>query len=1030
MSPQASANADSIATQPDFQTMVQRLQQYWADQGCLVWQPHNVEVGAGTMNPATFLNVLGPEPWNVVYVEPSVRPDDARYGENPNRVGRHHQMQVILKPDPGDPQQLYLDSLRAIGIDVTRHDIRFVEDNWESPALGAWGLGWEVWLDGLEITQFTYFQQAGSLDLEPVSVEITYGLDRILMALQDVDHFKNLAWNEHVRFGDLLLDYEVQTSRYYFELATVESLNAMYDLYEDEARHALAAGLSRVAHDYVLKCSHLFNVLDARGTVGVTERARFFGRMRGLARDVARLYLEERETAEYPLLDEDRPWVAGRHAAPTDHAPPQESGASGVSTAVGASALGEPPTTPADFVLELGTEELPPEDATAAATALAERASATLQELRLEHEGVTAHATPRRLVVRVSALAPRQSDVEEEVVGPPKRAAYDSEGRPTKAAEGFARKMGVAVEDLYEVERGGDARVATVRRESGRPAGEVLTAALSAWPRNLPLGRTMRWNASREGFSRPVRWLLALHGESIVPFEYAELTAGRETRGLRPLGSRRHAVAAAGDYPKLLRSMGVTLDAAARRDDIWRQVTATAASVDGAPGDDPGLLAEVTQLVEQPFAILGAFDAAYLDLPDALLVTVMRKHQRYFPVRSAQGELMPHFVAVANGASVDADLVRHGNEAVLRARFADAAYFWKQDCEQDLADFTAGLAGLTFQADLGSMLDKVGRLTQLVEKLADRMGASDDDRSAARRAAELAKSDLTTAMVVDFTSLQGVMGREYALRSGESEAVATAIQEQYRPSGAGDHLPATTPGTLLALADRLDSLVGLFAAGLRPSGTQDPYALRRAALGVSRILAEGDLTLDLREAVADTAALQPVEVTPEHQAEVLAFLRTRLEGQLREAGHAADAVAAVLAARGHDPAAALTAITILEQQVSRPDWTAMLTAYARCARLVRDRDDVPSTVAEAALEEGPEQALHEAVAAAWHTVDRDDPASVLAALVDLAPTIDGFFDGVMVMVDDEALRANRLAIVGRIAELPAQVADLSQMEGF
>ncbi len=1015
-----------------FQDMVRTLQDYWAAQGCLVWQPHNVEVGAGTMNPATFLNVLGPEPWNVVYVEPSVRPDDARYGENPNRVGKHHQLQVILKPDPGDPQQLYLDSLSAIGIDVHRNDIRFVEDNWESPALGAWGLGWEVWLNGLEITQFTYFQQAGSLDLEPVSVEITYGLDRILMALQDVDHFRKLHWNERVRFGDLAMDYERQTSRYYFEHASVDRLNAMYDLYEAEAQHAIEIGLSRVAHDYVLKCSHLFNVLDARGTVGVTERARFFGRMRALARDVARLYLEEREEAEYPLLDDSAPWIAG--ASPD----PNSSDGGGIATAPGSTAgargegahLGAAPTAAADFLLEIGTEELPPEDAVLAAAALGERAAETLRELRLAHGPIESFATPRRLVLRVHDLAAGQEDIEEEVVGPPHRAAYDAAGAPTKAAEGFARKMGVAVEDLYEVERGGDKRVATVRKEAGRPAGDVLVDALPAWLRGMPLGRTMRWNGSREAFSRPVRWLVALHGEAVVPFAYAELVAGRETRGLRPLGSLPHALAAAGDHPKLMRSMGIQLDAEARDAEIWRQVVATAAEAGGTPGNDAGLRREVTQLVEQPLAIAGSFDAAFLELPDALLVTVMRKHQRYFPMYGTDGVLLPRFVTVANGAAVDVDLVRHGNEAVLHARFADAAYFWKQDRERSLADFGPALDGLTFQSELGSMRDKVGRLGRLVTRLAERLGASDEDRAAAERAAELAKSDLATAMVVDFTSLQGVMGREYALLAGEDRAVADAIHEQYLPRGSGDALPTSVPGTLLALADRLDSLVGLFAAGLRPTGAQDPYALRRAALGVSRILAEGGLRIDLADAVAEAASLQPVPVTEEHRADVLEFLRTRLEGQLRDAGHAADAVAAVLAARGTDPAAAVEDVRVLEEFVSDDGWSTMLTAYARCARIVRDRDDVAETVDAGTLVDAPERALHEAVSAAWKSVDRDDARAVLTCLASLAPTIDAFFDGVMVMVDDDAQRSNRLALVGRVAAFPERVAELSKMEGF
>lgn len=286
---------------PTFEEAIACLQDYWARQGCFAWLPHNVEVGAGTMNPATFLRVLGPEPWNVAYVEPSIRPDDARYGENPNRVGRHHQLQVIMKPDPGNPQELYLDSLAALGVDPARRDIRFVEDNWESPALGAWGLGWEVWLDGLEITQFTYFQQAGSIDLNPVSVEITYGLDRILMALQGADHFKDLRWSRRITVGDLLLDYEVETSRYYFETADTERLARLFDLFEAEAAAALEAGLVTVAHDYGLKCSHVFNVLDARGAVGVAERARFFRRMRRLAAGAAEAYLADRQAKAFPL---------------------------------------------------------------------------------------------------------------------------------------------------------------------------------------------------------------------------------------------------------------------------------------------------------------------------------------------------------------------------------------------------------------------------------------------------------------------------------------------------------------------------------------------------------------------------------------------------------------------------------------------------------------------------------------------------------------------------------------------------------
>ena len=1019
-----------------FQDAIARLEAYWGDQGCAVWLPHNVEVGAGTMNPATFLHVLGPEPWNVAYVEPGIRPDDARYGENPNRMGRHHQFQVILKPDPGDPQDLYLESLAALGIDLLRHDVRFVEDNWESPALGAWGLGWEVWLDGLEISQFTYFQQAGSVNLDPVSVELTYGVDRILMALQDVTHFRDLRWNEYLTFGDVLLAYEIQTSKYYFEEADIGRLTQMYDACEAEAVMSLDKGLTRPAHDYVLRCSHIFNVLDARGAVGVTERARFFARMRRLARGVAEGFLAERETLGYPLLDERGlgPWVAGTLGGTSDGIASDPEDSSGPHEAPPREAVSAP-EQPASFLLEVGVEELPVADLDTAVAALGTRLEEALADSRLEHEGLRAFGTPRRLAVLVSNLAPRQPDVERQIVGPPADKAFDDDGRPTKAGEGFARSAGVEPEELEVIERGGERRVTALKREAGRPAFEVLGEIVPGVLSGLPFERSMRWNESRQLFSRPVRWLAAMHGAKVVPIEFAGVASGSATHVMRTAQAPEKELAAAADYPKLMRSVGIAIDMDERRAEVLRQVTDRASAAGGAVPDDPALLSEVANMVEQPNAIVGEFDTEYLDLPAAVLTTVLRKHQRYFPVVGGGGGLMPLFVAVANGSGVDRDAVRHGNEGVVRARFADAAYFWKQDTARPLADFTSELDGLTFQADLGSMLDKVRRLERLAPLLARRLGLEEGDASLAERAAALSKSDLATAMVVDFTSLQGLMGREYARRSGESEEVADAIFEQYLPRGAGDQLPVTGPGIALALADRLDSLLGLFAAGVRPTGAQDPYALRRAALGVATILVERGLQLDLADALEDVAGGLPLEVGEEARTDVLDFVRRRLEGQLRDAGRAADAVRAVLAAQGNDPWAASQSVDELERHVAADGWERTLTAYARCARIVKGLDQqalqpAGALVDESLIEEPSERQLLEALRAATADLDYDDTDAVLAALAGLAPVIEQFFDDVLVMAEDEALRANRLALVGAIAALPLRVADLRHMEGF
>ena len=437
------------------QDVIMDLQRFWADQGCVIWQPYHTQVGAGTMNPATFLRVLGPEPWRVAYVEPSIRPDDARYGENPNRLQQHYQFQVILKPDPGNPQEIYLQSLLHLGIDPALHDIRFVEDNWEAPALSAWGLGWEVWLDGQEITQFTYFQQAGGIVLNPVSVEITYGLERILIALNDLDHFTSIPWNERYTYGDMNLASEQERSRYYFEIAGVANLWEMYSRAEAEAESALTAGLVLPAHDYVLQCSHLFNLLDTRGAIGVTERAGLFNRMRDLSRRVAEAYLAQRQVLEFPWLEEAP--VAPAAALPA------------------AAEL----AAPADFVLEIGTEELPAGDLSSGIDQLRQSVPRLLDAARLEHGEIRVLGTPRRLAVLIQALAPRQAEQVTTVKGPPADRAFTPDGKPTAAAEGFARSRGLTVEelDVREIE-GGRYAVAEVREyramfwDQGQPNGD------------------------------------------------------------------------------------------------------------------------------------------------------------------------------------------------------------------------------------------------------------------------------------------------------------------------------------------------------------------------------------------------------------------------------------------------------------------------------------------------------------------------------------------------------------------------------
>ncbi len=998
-----------------FQEIILRLQRYWEEEGALIWQPWSEKVGAGTMNPATILRVLGPEPWNVAYVEPSFRPDDGRYADNPNRMQMHTQFQVILKPDPGDPQERYLRSLEALGIRREEHDIRFVEDNWESPALGAWGLGWEVWLDGMEITQFTYFQQAGGLDLDPPAVEITYGLERIAMYLQGVESVWALQWDAHHTYGEILRDQEVDYCRYNFELADIDRLRAMYRLFEEEGRLALEAGLAVPALDYILRCSHTFNLLDARGAVGVTERALFFKRMRDLTRRVAENYLAQREEAGFPWRD--RPPL--RHAEESSAAP-MHLPLNGVKPRAEA----ERPT----FLLEIGTEELPAAHVWAALHQLETMIPAALEEARLEHGPLHIWGTPRRLAILVEGMASRQPDEERIVKGPPARIAFDAEGKPTRAALGFARSQGVEVEALrVEPIGGGEYVVATVRTE-GRPAAEVLAELAPRWIAALRFPKSMRWDESGIAFSRPIRWLTALLGSEVIPFDYGALRSDRITRGPRPAASPAIALTDAAEYTATLDSYGVIVDHGARREAIRRQAEALAAEVGGQIPDEAALLDEVTQLVEVPTALRGSFEAKYLALPQEVLIAVMKKHQRYFPVLDAEGKLMPCFITVRNGGQEYADVVRRGNENVIRARYADAAYFYAQDTKQPLESFVPRLAKLTFQAELGSMLDKTHRLEQLAPWVGERLGLTEGEQFALRRAAHLAKADLATQMVIEMTSLQGVMGREYALKSGEPQAVAEAIFEHYLPRSAGDTLPQSRIGAALGIADRLDSLAGLFAVGLTPTGSADPYGLRRAALGLVQILVGKAIPFSLSEGLAEAARLLPVEASETALTAAQSFVIGRLEGLLREEGFAYDVVQAVLAEQGDDPWRAWQAAQALSRWVEREDWAAILDNYARCVRITRDKPRYALDAGRFEMEA--ERQLYEALLQAERGVERGDVGSLMAQLQALVVPIRRFFDEVLVMAEDEALRRNRLALLQRIAALTAGTVDLSRMEGF
>ena len=677
-------------------------------------------------------------------------------------------------------------------------------------------------------------------------------------------------------------------------------------------------------------------------------------------------------------------------------------------------------------------EELPANDVDVARDQLVTRVPALLDELRLGHGMVHVLSTPRRIVVSIDDLAPNQPDREDLVKGPPADKAFDKDGIALPAAMGFAKKNGVDTKDLQIREEGGGKYVYAVNKQKGRSTPEVLAEALPKLVESIKFEKSMRWNDSGVAFSRPIRWYVALLGDQVIPFEYAGVVSGNASRGLRPYDSPEITIQSAGGYFDQIREAGILLDKEERKASIVEQVNQAASLVGGEAIVEEELLSEIANLVEMPTAVMGGFEQEYLSLPRDVLISVMKKHQRYFPVESRKSKvegqsskLLPHFIAVRNGDDLYIDIVRQGNEHVLGARFADANFFVREDVKQAHETFRPKLSGLTFHTKLGSMLDKSERISKLVNDLIPMLKLENDEAIFARRAAHLAKADLVTQMVTEMTSLQGIIGKEYALRSGEQKDVAEAIGEQYQP------VPKSRPGLTVALADRLDSLTGLFAAGAAPTGAKDPFGLRRAAIGIVQPLIEHDVDFDLDAAVKTAAMEQPVETSDETQKQISDFITGRLRVVLNDMGYRYDVVDAVLAEQSSNPAAAARAVKQLQAWVQRADWSTILPGYARCVRIIRSASgaNVPSAVNPDLLVEAEErnlyQAIQESVTSKPATVDE-----FLNIVVRLIPAINAFFDKVLVMAEDEKVRHNRLALVGQIAGLSRGIADLSKLEGF
>ncbi len=809
-----------------FQEIIERLNKFWASQGCVVGQPYGLEVGAGTSNPHTFLRSLGPESFNVAYVEPSRRPNDGRYGQNPYRLQHYFQYQIILKPASQNNQELYLESLNALGIDTTKHDIRFVEDNWESPAIGAWGLGWEVWLDGMEITQYTYFQQVAGIPLEVPVLEITLGLERLAMYIQGVDDYRDIMLNEEVTYGDLFEKHEYWQSKHNYETADIKDLEEIYSLMRTQVSKQLEHGNYWAAYDYLLKISHLFNILDSRGVISVTDRISRFDIMGKLANRIGELYLDERKKLKYPMKNK---------VNPVEFKLSKEVGQK--TTTV---------TKSNKLVLELYLEEMPADFARKWRDNYygGEGVEAWLRELGLGFKSARVYWSGRRIVFEIEGCGDH-GEVKKEVYGP----VYDKafvDGKINEAGKGFLKKHGAKEKDIVEIEKGGKKLLGIVSVEK-YTLGNIMEVVIQNLFDIAPQSKKMTWFEGQGfGFIRPLRNILCFKDDKKINVGFWNVKSSGYIFCSRNYPKHTISIYSAQDYLQTVKKAGILVDESYREGLVREVVDFGKDRYDYSPNTEE-LIKLNTFLSEYPNTKFFTLDDKYSELPIELISKVLEENQKYI-IRTLKEDSKHIEYGIVADKKGDASKIYQGNRKVVNGRLDDALFYWQRDNDVKLKSLRGDLKNIVFHPEVGSYREKVSRIKKLVEKILEKH-TIDVNEKTLNQTLELIKNDKATSMVKEFASLEGIIGMYYAKREGYNDAVANLLYEHYLPTSEKSSIPKTEEGVLLSFADKLDNILVFSKIGGLPQGSSDPYEIRKNVYSLIKLLRDSKVDLDLYEMV-------------------------------------------------------------------------------------------------------------------------------------------------------------------------------------
>lgn len=982
-----------------FEQIIDRLNTFWTTQNCIIHQGYDVEVGAGTLNPATFLRCIGKDPYKAAFVEFCRRPKEADYG-NPHRFQFSHQYQVLLKPVPTDVRVLYFNSLLALDFILKKHDIRFVQNDWETSSLGISGLGWQIWCDGSQITQLTYLQTVGDIALKPISAEITYDLEKLALFIQKKTAVFDIQYNHIFTLRDLFLQMEVEWSHYNFTEASVPMWLRHFNDYEQESKNLIKNNLPIPAYDFVIKASHAFNVLDARGAISFAERNSYIRRIRDLTHLVAKAILSRQVALMMPSITTK--FIVQKNSSFN-------------------------PKNTRDFLLEIGSEQLPASFISIGCLYLENAIRNLLEAAELEFEELQVFGTSQRLSILVKNLVEGTETIEEQIKGPSLDTAFDKRGHLTKQGKGFLLTHNISfctlseimqeeTPSLYLVSMKGIKYLVAKICIKGKSTYELLQKNLPSLIKNIDFPKKMYWEDLSVTYARPIQWIVALFGNQIIPFNLGRIPSGNFSFGHFQLSPMPIEIKQPKNYLSSLKNHYVLADIEERKEHIEGQIKILEQQVQGHAIEQNKVLTEVLYTMEWPTLLLCFFDTAFLRIPKEVLILQITKHKKYFPLMDLHDQLMPVFILPID--THPNQTIQLGNEKALSSLLSDVATLYEKDLYNPLELNYYKLQEISYQKNYKTLWNKVERLNVIAAMIHQVLGIG--EYTHIQRAALLSKSDLCSMLVKEFPDLRGTIGKYYALAQNEKSQVAIALEEQWMPRSKHAPIPETPTGIVLSLADKIDDLIRC----------NNPCILRKQANAILRILIENKMHCDLQLLLAKACQFFPITNKKKTAKEILRFITARKKQAFKELKFRKDEVDAISLINPYDLFDQLRRLEALQTlRNSKRNFSCLIKMHKRIKRQVRGSSTATfnNTLVKNPAEK---KLLQELTVLNKHWPKLLQEKQYLQAfelLIKLQPSLEKFFRTVKILTDDPILRVNRCALLKKALKFFDTLIDFSKL---